>query len=248
MTKKEYKSFSFEIKNLHEDEEIFTFEGFASTFGNVDLGDDIVEQGAFIDSLKNRPQVPILALHNIRDMLPIGSSIKLEEVSKGLFVKAELPKADTFVSGRVIPQMRIGSLKEMSIGFFIDKFSFDEDTGIRRLQKINLFEISLVTMAMNPLAAVTDFKSFKDAEKDMKSLKDIEGYLKEGGLSNNESKALISKIKEFSKDQREVDDSDNKQCDVANTKLDQILNLHAESNTESKLKQIINNLNIKQNV
>ncbi len=216
--KKEYKSFSFEVKQIEQDDsDNFIIEGFASIFGNLDFDEEIIEQGAFTETLRKTPQVPLLVMHNMHSILPIGRTIHLEEQSKGLFFRAILPKKDTFVKDRVMPQIEVGSLKELSIGFFVKKSSFDTETQIRKIQEIMLFEISVVAKAANEQATITDFKSFKEIEKDIKSLKDIEGYLKESGLSNNESKALISKIKEFSKDQRDVDDSDNtkKQCDVA---------------------------------
>lgn len=200
--KKEYKSFAFDLKQFDEDDKFFRFEGFASTFGNTDLVDDIVERGAFSESLKRQAQVPILWQHNMGE--PIGRSVILEERDQGLFVSAVLPKKDTLVNGRVIPQMEIGSIKEMSIGFFIKRFEIDEDREIRILKEIDLFEISLVTKAANPMALINDFKS-------LKSLKDVEKVLKEFGFSNTKSRALISKIKEFSS-QREAGDPI--QCDV----------------------------------
>ena len=243
---KHYKTFSFEIKQIDsEDPKFFILEGHASTFGNIDLGNDVVQRGAFRDSLKQNPSVPILSQHDMGNK--IGDSIELSEDDIGLFVKIILPKDDDEVRGRIMPQirssMKAGRPQEMSIGFFIKEFSFDNDTEIRTLQKIELFEISLVTKAMNPLAQVTDFKSFKEAQ--INNIKDIETFLKEGGLSQNEAKTFISKTKEFSK-QRDAanDESKEKQCDVANTKVDQILNLH----TDRQLNQIINNLNIQENV
>lgn len=154
--KKEIKTFPFEVKKVNEDNNIFTFEGYASTFGNVDLGDDIIVRGAFSSSLANNSQVPILWQHQMIE--PIGISIELYEDDKGLFVKGNLPKEDTLVSGRIIPQMKVGSIREMSIGYFTK--DSDMEKGIRLLKEIELFEISLVTKAMNPQALVSGFKAF----------------------------------------------------------------------------------------
>lgn len=154
--KKEFLNLPFEVKQISDEDPVFfTFEGYASTFGNVDLGDDIVEKGAFIDSLRKSPEVPILWQHNMNE--PVGKSIDLFEDNRGLYIKAKLPKKDTLVSGRIIPQIEIGSIKEMSIGFFIEDFEIKED--LRILKKINLFEVSLVTKAMNPRAQLTGFKA-----------------------------------------------------------------------------------------
>ena len=217
---KEIKSFPFEVKATAEENNIFTFEGYASTFNNVDHGDDIVIRGAFSNSLAKNSQVPILWQHQMSEV--IGISVQLYEDDKGLFIKGNLPKDDTLVSGRIIPQMKVGSIKEMSIGFFTKNYDRAKD-GIRLLKEIDLFEVSLVTKAMNSQALVTGFKSFE-------TLRDIEQTLKDNGFSNNEAKTLISKIKEFSSKR---DASEDNQRDADATKQ-QII---------TDLKNFINNLN-----
>ena len=62
------KTFDFKVKALHDDDEdFFTFEGYASTFGNEDLGGDIVRPGAFQDSIldisRSGRHLPILWQH-----------------------------------------------------------------------------------------------------------------------------------------------------------------------------------------
>ena len=217
---KEIKSFPFEVKATAEENNIFTFEGYASTFNNVDHGDDIVIRGAFSNSLSKNSQVPILWQHQMSEV--IGISVQLYEDDKGLFIKGNLPKDDTLVSGRIIPQMKVGSIKEMSIGFFTKNYDRAKD-GIRLLKEIDLFEVSLVTKAMNSQALVTGFKSFE-------TLRDIEQTLKDNGFSNTEAKTLISKIKEFSSKR---DASEDNQRDADATKQ-QII---------TDLKNFINNLN-----
>lgn len=160
--KKEIKTFPFEVKSTQEVDNIFTFEGYASTFNNIDYGDDMVIRGAFADSLAKNSQVPILWQHQMSE--PVGVSIKLYEDDKGLFIKGNLPKDDTLVSGRIIPQMKVGSIKEMSIGFFTKDFEMLKN-GIRALKQIELFEVSLVTKAMNSQALVSGFKSFAGTTK-----------------------------------------------------------------------------------
>ena len=60
----EYKNLSFEIKEFNNDDpDYFYFEGYGSTFGNIDRGNDVVVKGAFVESLKG--QMPKL-LYNIK--------------------------------------------------------------------------------------------------------------------------------------------------------------------------------------
>lgn len=220
--KKEIKSLPFEVKEINEDSEYFTFEGYASTFGNIDLGDDIIVRGAFSETLRKNSVVPVLWQHQMSE--PVGKSITLYEDDKGLYIKAILPKSDTLVSGRIIPQMKVGSIREMSIGFMTRDSEMEK--GVRLLKEIELFEVSLVTKAMNPQALVSGFKS-------MESLKDIEQSLKEMGLSNTEAKTLISKVKEFS-NQR---DAEEKKQEEAQRDVEELKQLKQE------LTKLINKFN-----
>lgn len=165
----------FLVKQFGEEEDFFTFEGYASTFGNIDLGDDVVMPGAFEETIKELEakggNLPVLWQHN-HDQ-PLGIFTEMKEDSKGLFVKGRLPKDDSLVSGRVIPQMKVGSINQMSIGYSCwGDGSFTVVDGIRQLHKIMLWEVSLVTIPMNQEAVVTGMKAavpFQDlqlAERD----------------------------------------------------------------------------------
>ena len=78
MTNKEVKSFAFdtikhyETKEMYRDEggeeqviEYFVFEGYASTFGNIDLDGDIIDAGAFDKFLATNEQISILWCHEM---------------------------------------------------------------------------------------------------------------------------------------------------------------------------------------
>lgn len=157
-----------DVKVADLSDQFYTFEGYASTFGNVDRGDDAVVKGAFKDCLKelnkNATPIPNTEYSKLLPVLwqhewdePIGSFVEMKEDDKGLYVKAIMPKDDDFVKGRVIPQMKAGSVSDMSIGFMINDYSIND--GVRMLEKLNLYETSLVTIPMNPEANLTTFKS-----------------------------------------------------------------------------------------
>lgn len=186
---KESLNVKFEIKQIHEDEddEFFRFEGLASTFGNIDLVDDIMEPGSFKESLVNT--LPII-LWQHRSSEPIGMPEEIRETPEGLFVKVRLPKEDSLVRERVIPQIKIGSIRTMSIGFRVRESSFDEVTDIRRIQKVDLLEISLVTFPANPQARVTGFKS-------------VAPFLQELSLTDDQSEKILEY---FNSKQISVDD------------------------------------------
>lgn len=203
----EYKRLALEIKQFGDDTDdasFHFFEGLASTFGNKDFGDDVVEKGAFTETLKKITPT-ILWQHDMRD--PIGMPIHLEENKEGLFVKARLPKEDSLVSGRVAPQMRVGSVKSMSIGFSVDEFEIKD--GVRFIQKLTLWEISLVTLPMNDKAQVSNFKSKESVldivELETMTTKDIEAYFK--GLGCLSKSVCIAIASRFAKGRSESDDS-----------------------------------------
>ena len=74
----------------------------------------------------------------------------------------------------------------MSIGFFSKET--DMIDNIRYIKEIQLYEVSVVTKAMNSQALIKSFESLKEVEQSLKEL----------GLSNTEAKTLIAKVKEFS--------------------------------------------------
>lgn len=182
----------FEIKQLDvdADPDFFIFEGLASTFGNIDLGEDIVQAGAFRESLEK--ELPVILWQHDR-WEPIGVSIEAKEITEGLFIKGKLPRKDTFVSGRVIPQMDVGSVRKMSIGFIPVEVHLDNETGVRTLIKVILKEVSLVTFPMNPLANVTAFKCEVGQAKEIKTKRDFEKALRESGAFSREAATMLTK-------------------------------------------------------
>jgi len=157
--KARYIEVPFEVKEYSEDGEYYSFKGYASTFGNVDHGGDMVVSGAFkecLDKLSAKgKKLPVLWHHDMS--LPLGVYDVMREDSKGLYVEGRMPKADAMVRDRVMPQMKIGSVGSMSIGYFTQDYEWDKD--IRRLKKIELFEVSLVSIPMNSEAIITEAKS-----------------------------------------------------------------------------------------
>ena len=163
--------FDFETKALREADGAWVVSGYASTFGGKpDRSGDIVMPGAFTKSLKaGLPQ--FLYNHAKPDGpdngLPIGVVVDCHENSWGLFFKAEMPMDDQFVKGRVVGQLRHRGLKGVSIGYKIIEQERRNDA--RYLKQVQLFEISLTPIPVNPDAQVTEFgsKSFNPAALDV---------------------------------------------------------------------------------
>lgn len=141
----------FELKSLHDDgEDFFIAEGYASAFGLIDTYDDRIQSGAYLDTIRDNPDgFPAHVMHD-RYSMPVGLWFELKEDSKGLFVKARLPKADDLVKGRLVPQIKTGSINALSIGFRALEYNFvmENEVQIRILTKIDLKEISFINIGM----------------------------------------------------------------------------------------------------
>lgn len=194
----------FDIKAVNIDgTPYFTFKGYGSTFDNMDLDGDVACKGCFTKSLKEHKPA-LLWQHDQRQ--PIGVFDVVREDEKGLYIEARLPMEDTLVSGRVIPQIKAGSITSMSIGFNTVDSKFDTTKGCNYLLELKLWEISLVTIPANPQATITDFKNLEEAE----TLKELSNYLKNYGLSNKKCNIIVSKIKQFAREEQAEKDSNSR--------------------------------------
>lgn len=169
----QYKSFSFSTKadSFSEDDNFFYFEGYASTFGNTDMGNDVVVAGAFKKSLaKKMPKM--VYQHDMRQ--PLGVWVSAVEDGHGLFVRGKMPKSSSLAQ-EVYSMMKCGAIDSMSIGFSLDKSSsFSIEDEKRYLKEINLWEISPVTIPMNSDAKITQVKAKTKAEDDDVDENDLE--------------------------------------------------------------------------
>ena len=175
----EKQSFVAEIKA--EDEGVFS--GYASTFGNVDNGNDIVAKGAFTKSLAERPASKVKLLSQHKTDEPIGIFTEVFEDSKGLFVRGKLALG-TQKGRETYELMKLGAIDGMSIGFRAnpEKQIYNESKRTRTLKEVQLLEISLVTFPMNERAMVQSVKGEK-------SIREWETILRDaGGLSRTEAK------------------------------------------------------------
>lgn len=152
----EIKTFAFELTKLDGR----TFEGYASTFGNLDLVGDIIHPGAFTKTLTERGnKIRLLWQHDPSE--PIGRPVELREDGKGLFIKAIL--SDCQRGRDALALLKDGAIGEMSIGYDSVAGGTDYSKGvngktIRNLREVKLYEVSLVTFAANPEALVTAVK------------------------------------------------------------------------------------------
>ncbi len=188
----EYITVPLEIKTLESGQ----FEGYGSTFGNVDLGGDAVMKGAFKDSLdrwRKEGEWPQLFWMHRPDQIP-GVWLDMQEDSKGLKVKGEV--IETTIGRDLQVMLRRKAVRALSIGFSLDDpEDYEFRDGVRLLKRINLWEVSPVSMPMNPKAKINAVKSILHARgvslTDFK--RELEHWFREKGLSKSQAISLASR-------------------------------------------------------
>lgn len=178
------------------------FEGYGSVFGVLDSYADVVQKGAFARSLREfrtKGRMPAL-LWQHDSAKPIGVYESMVEDDNGLFVKGRL--SDTQLGREAYALLQDGALSGLSIGFLTKKSEFDDETGIRTLTDVDLWETSLVTFPANDAARVTDVKGAALAPVadaivailtgDL-TVREAERTLREAGFTREQAKHVISK-------------------------------------------------------
>lgn len=175
------------------------FKGYGAVFGNVDSHGDVIEPGAFKKSLsewKSKGRLPAMklmhgsALNPFADNLPVGKWTKMEEDGRGLYVEGKLSGLDTDLGRRIHGLMRDSVLDGLSIGYLVKQYTPGlGDEVRRRLEHLNLREVSLVDDPSNERARVTAVK----AATEIKTIREFEQFLRDvGGYSNTAAKAIAS--------------------------------------------------------
>ena len=169
---------TFDLKDIGTEERTFT--GYAAAYGNTDSDGDIIEMGAFDESIKqNRDKIKILWQHKSQE--PIGIPLEMREDEKGLWIKGKISK--TARGDEAMELMRDGVISAMSVGFMIDQADYDEE-GRRRIKSGRLMEFSLVTFPANEQAVIQSVKEVNERE--------IERVLREAGVSRAMAKTIVS--------------------------------------------------------
>ncbi len=123
------------------------FSGYASLFGVVDSGGDMVTAGAFARSLIKRSAQGVKMLWQHQAAEPIGMWISIVEDDRGLKVEGRLDLS-VARAREALSLMRKGAVDGLSIGFRTLRATTEKSSGVRRLHEIDLWEISIVTFPM----------------------------------------------------------------------------------------------------
>jgi len=126
------------------------FAGYAAIFGRVDNGGDVIAPGAFAASLARRPAGGLPLLWQHRADRPIGIIETVAEDERGLRVIGRLDERAP-AAREAAALLRAGGIDGLSFGY---RVVAAQGTRPRRLDALDLVEVSLVTHPMQPLARV----------------------------------------------------------------------------------------------
>ncbi len=189
----------FEVKLApSESTDQMTFSGYGAVFGNVDAYGDVIQPGAFADTLaasQKSGQFPSMLMQHggwgigADDMTPIGVWTSLSEDGHGLKVDGKL--ADTPRGKEAYTLMKMQprpAITGLSIGYIAKEFVVrtKPEEPRRTLKKVELIEVSLVTFPANAKARVSSVKSAGFNERDFERL------MQDAGLTRNEARIVIN--------------------------------------------------------
>lgn len=176
------------------------FSGYGAVFGNVDSYGDVIQPGAFADTLaaaqKSGVFPSMLLQHGgwgmgADDMTPIGVWTSLSEDGHGLKIEGKL--ADTprgreaYTLLKMTPRPAITGL---SIGYIPKEWAqrSKPEEPRRTLKKVDLLEVSLVTFPANDKARISQVKSGGGAYSE----REFEQLMQDAGLSRKEARVILT--------------------------------------------------------
>jgi HK97 family phage prohead protease len=176
------------------------FSGYGAVFGNVDSYGDVIQPGAFADTLaaaQKSGQFPAMLMQHggwgigADDMTPVGIWTSLAEDGVGLKVEGKL--ADTprgreaYALLKMTPRPAIDGL---SIGYIAKELGAAQQArrAAAHLKKVDLMEVSLVTFPANGKARIASVKSAAGDFSD----RDFEQLMQDAGLTRKEARIVMN--------------------------------------------------------
>jgi HK97 family phage prohead protease len=200
-----------------------TFSGYGAAFGNVDSYGDVIQKGAFANTIATAKASGVwpkmLSQHGAmgltaQDLTPIGVWTSLSEDDNGLVVEGKLAPTPRGQEMHALMKMEPRpAIDGLSIGYSVvrAKNRANASEPRRTLEEIRLYEISPVTFPANAKALIGSVKSIED----ILTLADAEQLLREAGFSKAEALAFVSQVKNIGRsDSARGDRSDSVSTDL----------------------------------
>lgn len=173
-----------EIKDLDKAKGLVT--GYPSTFGVVDSGRDVVERGAFTQTIRSwgpsgRNRIKALYQHDPAWL--VGRPLTLNEDERGLYAETQFSK--TAMGNDVFTLIQDGVITEQSIGYDVIRSDPDDD-GVRHLRELRLYEYSFVTWGMNEFTPITGAKGLTRRAQLIARMERMAKAVKDGRFESDE--------------------------------------------------------------
>lgn len=181
----EYTHCKFDVKKAGDEG---TITGLGSHFYNVDKGADVIMPGAFEESIAEK--MPAMLWQHDHTQVP-GKWDSAKEVDNGLELSGTFA-TKTSLGHDVHELAKMGAVDGLSIGFNIPEGGAEFKDGVRVINKVDLWEVSVVTFPMNELARVTGVKS-KLARGEELTERELETILRDAGFSRTMAKSIIAR-------------------------------------------------------
>lgn len=174
------------------------FSGYGAVFGNVDSYGDVIQKGAFKDTLREARKSgnwPAMLMQHggwgmgADDMTPVGIWTSMEEDDIGLKVEGKLADTPRGIEAYKLMKMTPRpAITGMSIGYYAKEFvrGTKPEEPRRLLKKVELVEVSLVTFPANGKARVQAVKN------GIPNIRIAEQALRDAGFSQKEAKAILA--------------------------------------------------------
>lgn len=187
-TKTKTRDFDLDLKEVGDDGQ---FTGYGSVFGNADSYGEIVEPGAFAASLKAhaRAKTMPMMLWQHDTWQPIGVWDEMEEDAKGLKCSGRLLLGVRQADEAHI-MLKAGAIRGLSIGY--RELAAEPDGNNRRLKKLDLREVSIVSFPANDKATIQTVKSILDGGE-LPTVRQFEEHLRDAGFSRSLAAAIAAK-------------------------------------------------------
>jgi HK97 family phage prohead protease len=175
------RAYPFDVKTIEKDG---SFAGYLSVFGNVDSYKDVVNPGAFRDSLADwqgkGAMPPVLWQH--KSDQPIGVFTSMVEDDKGLKTEGRLLVNDVPKAAEAHALLKHKAVRGLSIGYDAVDEQWDPKAKVNNLKKLTLWEGSIVTFPANPQTLVDEVKSMLE-HGTLPTLRQFESLLRDAGYS-----------------------------------------------------------------
>lgn len=172
-----------------------TITGYFAAFNNIDLGNDLIEPGAFAKTIAERgPQGSnkIFFLNQHDSWQILGKPSILKEDNYGLYHESKV--ADTTLGNDTLKLFKEGIMDSFSIGY--RTITENRINDVNHLKELHLYEGSAVTFPMNEAAIVTGVKSV-DPERIARKIKQLEKFCNETDASDETIELLLLNIKQL---------------------------------------------------